>query len=406
VFGFVHARAGSLASANYLILKELLRRGCRIDFYVIDGIQGPEALADHPNFHLIAVSHGLCRRVWRWIERVRRDRVRRSLATAFGMVSNWLHFRLMGSRLQARHAKKPYDALLTLGLLSPWKVKGLRCLSWTQGTPNGEGGWLLQNSPTIARHCGLPFLLVLAAVYTLKYLEAFRLHRMSDVIICGSRWAVESWRKFGVARRKLVAIPYPFDLEQFQPVSRPAAGRDPGEFVFLHLGRLVPRKRLDLLLEAFQLLRREKPGVRLLVIGQYTYGRNYKALLEDPHISPGVEYHESVPHADVPKLLARADALIQTSENENFGSAVAEALAAGLPVVVGPTNGTKDYISPTSFVFTRYDRQAVKEGMLRVIDTVRAGGAEVAADARRAAESRLSVPSVMGRLLPLLETMN
>ena len=58
---------------------------------------------------------------------------------------------------------------------------------------------------------------------------------------------------------------------------------------------------------------------------------------------------------EVPALLREATVLVQTSENENFGSSVAEALACGTPVVVGPSNGTADYIDEHSMIFGDYE---------------------------------------------------
>src|SRR5436309_2427336 len=55
VYGFVKAAAGSLASANDLLLRELLRRGCAIDFYGIAGFADPGTLVDEPNFRFFPV---------------------------------------------------------------------------------------------------------------------------------------------------------------------------------------------------------------------------------------------------------------------------------------------------------------------------------------------------------------
>jgi len=55
---------------------------------------------------------------------------------------------------------------------------------------------------------------------------------------------------------------------------------------------------------------------------------------------------KSLPRDQVPSLMADSDVLIQPSEEEDFGSSVAEAQACGLPVIVGNTNGNKNYLSP------------------------------------------------------------
>ncbi len=44
---------------------------------------------------------------------------------------------------------------------------------------------------------------------------------------------------------------------------------------------------------------------------------------------------DGVPREAVPDLIRQATAVVQVSENENFGSSIAEALACGVPVVAG-----------------------------------------------------------------------
>jgi glycosyltransferase involved in cell wall biosynthesis len=94
---------------------------------------------------------------------------------------------------------------------------------------------------------------------------------------------------------------------------------------------------------------------------------------------------------------------VQASENENFGSAVAEALACGTPVVVGPTNGTADYIDSNSRVFEAYMPRSVAATVLSTLEARRERPLEVRESARRAAERWFAAPTVAGRLLEIIE---
>jgi len=57
-----------------------------------------------------------------------------------------------------------------------------------------------------------------------------------------------------------------------------------------------------------------------------------------------LRWEKGIPREAVPALLHRHDVLVQPSDEENFGSSVAEAQACGLPVIVGHTNGNADYL--------------------------------------------------------------
>jgi len=109
----------------------------------------------------------------------------------------------------------------------------------------------------------------------------------------------------------------------------------------LFLSRLDRIKGLDLLLHAFARVRARVPGATLVIAGSGDEG--YVASLRAMALSLGME-------ADVvwtgflddeakQSALADADVFVLPSYSESFGNAVAEAMAAGLPVVVSERVG-------------------------------------------------------------------
>lgn len=379
VYGFVDEHGGSVVSAHFLLLNELLARGHRIDFYAIEGWVTPGRLAEHSNLRYIPVRRELCRRVYRLLDHLPGAKLRTLATGAFGQFARHLDWQPIGDRIAREHRWEPYTALVSLGLLSPWKVSGLPTVSWTQGCPSGEAGWYHTHPAAVARFLGPGYLPLLAAGYLWKYLETRPQLRLSDVVIAESGWSAGRWRRFGVPARKLVALPYPFDTAAFAPVRA-----EPSEEVrLLHLGRVVPRKRVDLLLEALPIVRRIDPSIRVRIVGGSPYPR-MAAWLERAAKAAGAEWTPAVPRAEVPTLLARTDVVIQPSEHENFGAAVAEGLLAGRAALIGPTNGTCDHLDPTPAVvrFSAYTPDALAAGMIEAANRVRSksiAGGRVAA---------------------------
>jgi glycosyltransferase involved in cell wall biosynthesis len=126
----------------------------------------------------------------------------------------------------------------------------------------------------------------------------------------------------------------PGAVEEF----RKRAQIDAGDEVLLCLGRLHPIKRLDLLAAAFQIVHRARPRARLVIAGPDEDG--YRASVE-PLFAPvagATRWLGEVDGETISALFAASRTLVQCSDSESFGMSVAEALAAGLPVVV--TNGT------------------------------------------------------------------
>jgi len=397
-YGYVDRDGGSVASASYLVVDRLLALGHSVEFHAISGFLGPGALIDRPGFSFVPTRLGPVDAGWRLLEAAVPARLRGSPNLAYSQLSNALYERAIGREIRRRHAARPFDALLVLGMLPPFRVPGLPCLSWPQGAPNGEWRALRDLRPTVVRQGGVALYHALRIFYARKQAVARRAARRADVLLCGSRWSADNWAALGVPRAACHALPYPVDLDHFRP-DGPGAP-EPGVVTFLWLGRVVPRKRLDLLLDAYALLRRERADVRLKVVGRFGYARRARSLLDRFGPGDGVGYEESVPRGRVPELLRGVDVLVQPSENEDVGSSVLEALACGTVPVVGPTNGTRDYLSPSSVVFHAYTPESLRDAMARAALVARGGG--FAAEARATAERTFSVDAVVSRVESLL----
>ncbi|HEY0806855.1 MAG TPA: MSMEG_0565 family glycosyltransferase [Pseudonocardiaceae bacterium] len=128
-------------------------------------------------------------------------------------------------------------------------------------------------------------------------------------------------------------IPNGVDADRFAAAT---PDRRFGEYV-LAVGGIEPRKGSLDLLDAFALLRRRKPAVRLVIAGGETlfdyrdYRARWDARAAELRVEPLVL--GPVPHDELPGLVAGAAAFAFPSTKEGFGLAAMEALAAGVPLV-------------------------------------------------------------------------
>lgn len=107
-----------------------------------------------------------------------------------------------------------------------------------------------------------------------------------------------------------------------------AAPRGPGRR-FLAIGRLAAQKNFGLLIDAFS--RMAGPDDRLAIIGEGSARRALEAQIERLGLAEKVRLPGHVSPLDAE--LAAADALVLSSDYEGVPAVVAEALAAGLPIV-------------------------------------------------------------------------
>lgn len=106
--------------------------------------------------------------------------------------------------------------------------------------------------------------------------------------------------------------------------------------IILFLGRVNFKKGLELLTQSFSRLVHEGENIQLVIAGtdDEGYGVRVKRLVAEEKISDRVLWAGFIQGEEKLALLNDSDLLCLPSRQENFGLAVAEAMAAGLPVVV------------------------------------------------------------------------
>jgi glycosyltransferase involved in cell wall biosynthesis len=136
------------------------------------------------------------------------------------------------------------------------------------------------------------------------------------------------------------------------PATLPTAARGSD---YVSVSRLVPYKRVDLLIEAFRAL----PARTLHVVGDGPELQRLTALA-----GANVRLHGNLPDAERDRLLDGAAAFVFAAE-EDFGIAPLEAQARGIPVIAFARGGTGETISgldravPTGVLFETQDAAAI-----------------------------------------------
>lgn len=139
----------------------------------------------------------------------------------------------------------------------------------------------------------------------------------------------EEIRAFGL-RQPVAIVPNGIDVESIAP--RPPKS-SPARTV-LSLGRLHPKKGLDTLLYAWVRVEAAHPNWRLRIVGpsENFYDAKLKTLAAELKLSR-VSIEGPLYGAEKSCAYADADVFVLSTLNDNFALTVAEALAAGLPVI-------------------------------------------------------------------------
>jgi glycosyltransferase involved in cell wall biosynthesis len=154
-----------------------------------------------------------------------------------------------------------------------------------------------------------------------------------DVLVANSSYIAERIRK--VWRRESLVVHPPVDIGAFEPPSDGKAP-PPREDHYVVASRMVPYKRVDLVVEAF----RAMPGRRLLVLGD---GPEMKRVAEAAAGVPNIALRGRVSHPELVAAIRTARAFVFAAE-EDFGIAMVEAQACGTPVIAYGRGGARDIL--------------------------------------------------------------
>jgi glycosyltransferase involved in cell wall biosynthesis len=161
----------------------------------------------------------------------------------------------------------------------------------------------------------------------------------------------------------------------------------------------------DHLLEAFQLLRAEVPGARLLLVGDGIRRQWVESLAHERDLGDAVVFAGF--RDDVPALLAAMDCFaLASTRTEGVPQSLLQAFAAGTPVVATRIGGIPEVVEDgrTGLLVPPEDPRALA-GALAAVLRDGAAARERAARARRLVEERFSHRAAVGRLLALYEEL-
>ena len=134
------------------------------------------------------------------------------------------------------------------------------------------------------------------------------------------------------------------DREIFHPADQGQARRELGleqsGRVLVMVGNLVPVKGPELALEALARL----PGVELLVVGDGPLAGRLREQARRLGLAGRVRWLGRLPHRQVARCLAAADALVLPSLSEGEPNVVLEALACGRPVAASAVGGVAELV--------------------------------------------------------------
>jgi len=181
--------------------------------------------------------------------------------------------------------------------------------------------------------------------------------------------------RVALPRRKIVVIPNGVDLEVFAACERQHAreavrrefGLPQSATIVISVGRLVPQKGHEVLIDAFASPAAQHSDLFLAIVGRGPDEQRLGERARQLGLAERVLFTGS--RNDVPRLLAASDVYVAASTREGHPLSIIEAMASGLAVVATAVEGVTGVVEPgvTGLLAPVGDAEAIARALLRLL---------------------------------------
>jgi glycosyltransferase involved in cell wall biosynthesis len=231
----------------------------------------------------------------------------------------------------------------------------------------------------------------------IRYITELSLLRLSSyvsLVITVSESTKRKLVRSGIPSEKIRIVYGGVDLKDYQK----AKSFDTKEYI-LYVGRLVPEKRVEDLLEAFKLLLKQINNIILVIVGSGAWIENLKTHAEYLEIHDKVCFTGFVSKNEKIKLIKESKFLVLPSLMEGLGLVLLEAMACGKPVIAVNRGGPREVIENgvNGFLADPCSPYSLQEHMLRLVrdDQLREKMGE---EGRRLVEKKFTWKAVTDRV--------
>ncbi len=148
------------------------------------------------------------------------------------------------------------------------------------------------------------------------------------------------------------------DINQYKPAINIS------EFNILFVGRLIERKGVTYLLEAFKEVNKEHKNCKLTIAGEGPEREHLEGFCKQTKIETKVEFLGAINNKDITNIYKKAHILVLPSLEEALGNAPMEAMASGIPIITTNT-GTAELIDENGFIVEKENYKQIKEAIIQ-----------------------------------------
>ena len=186
-----------------------------------------------------------------------------------------------------------------------------------------------------------------------------RIWKKADALVACSRGLKARALRF-LPSVSIDVIPNGVDLEVFRPTE---ARRKSDTLRLLTVGRLSVTKRVQMLIDAVEILHRAGLKLRFTVAGGGQSEQQLRETVSEKGLGDIIEIAGRVGTENMPQLYRDNDIFISASMQEGMSNAMLEAMASGLPIITTACEGVAELIADNGVVTEQADAGSIADAV-------------------------------------------
>lgn len=136
----------------------------------------------------------------------------------------------------------------------------------------------------------------------------------------------------------------------------------------LTVGRLSVTKRVEMLIDAVELLQKDGCNVHLTIVGGGATEEKLRQIVSQRSLCDIVEITGRIDSENIPEIYRQNDVFVSASMQEGMSNAMLEAMASGLPIVTTYCEGVEELIADNGVVTEQADPGQIANAIKKLAD--------------------------------------
>lgn len=149
----------------------------------------------------------------------------------------------------------------------------------------------------------------------------------ADAVICYTPEMKKEMENWGIPSDNVHVIHNGVDVEHFRPLD------ENKEYDIIWIGRYVPGKGVEYLINSISKLRKEIKDLKVLMIGSGPLKKNIDKMVFQMDLTNSIHFIEKISNLDLPVFYNKSKVFVLTSLEEGVPRTLLEAMSCGLTVV-------------------------------------------------------------------------